>query len=114
MRVMFEEYCYKITQDAAFRVDIDAVVVETGQCHSVEEDFRLRRPDIEVIVRTLTQRHEELVNCKWLLQGPEAVKQGEEFEIVAKFESTMGIHLNNCFWELESNKMFKPFRLDEM
>ena len=50
MRIMFDDYMNKISESATFRVHIDAVVVETFQNHSVEEDFRLRRPDIDIEV----------------------------------------------------------------
>ena len=51
MRIMFDDYMNRITESASFRVLIDAIVVQTFQNHSTEEDFRLRRPDLEIEVR---------------------------------------------------------------
>ena len=55
-------------------------------------------------------------HCTGMLvfQGPKKVKEGEEFEILAKFASTMPIHLTECSWEVEAPKCGKPIKEDEM
>ena len=130
MRIMFDDYMNRITESASFRVLIDAIVVQTFQNHSTEEDFRLRRPDLEIEVRACALTYIRIrpaehkdrsikIECVFdscescLLQGPHMLKVGEKFELTVKFQSTMSIPLTECMWEVEAPGITKPLEFKE-
>ncbi|KAJ8303153.1 hypothetical protein KUTeg_019549, partial [Tegillarca granosa] len=48
MNVFASEYLNKVTEQAAMKVSVVITVLETGQKHAEQDDFRLRTPDMHV------------------------------------------------------------------
>ena len=51
MRITGEEYLHLIVDQVAFKISVLAMVEETKQVYADHDDFRLRRPDLEIEVR---------------------------------------------------------------
>lgn len=51
MNVYASEYLNKVAEQAAMKVSVLITVLETGQKHAKQDDFRLRTPDMNVEVR---------------------------------------------------------------
>ena len=53
MRITGEQYLHLIADQVAFKISVFAMVEETNQVNADHEDFRLRRPDLEIEVGTI-------------------------------------------------------------
>lgn len=94
LRVTAEEYLHLIVDQVAFKINVLAKVAETNQIHADNDDFRLRRPDLE-------------------LKAPETVKVGQEFECLVKFTNSMPINLTDVEWMVEGAGIQRPKRYKE-
>ncbi|XP_021358243.1 protein-glutamine gamma-glutamyltransferase K-like [Mizuhopecten yessoensis] len=70
MDVHYADYMNKLTEHAAMKVIVVAKVMETGQVHVWQDDFRLRRPDLSVEITSPSSRTSQPFECRISFLNP--------------------------------------------
>lgn len=86
MRITGEEYLHLIVDQVAFKISVLAMVEETKQVYADHDDFRLRRPDLEI-------------------ECCDSIQVGKPVKCKIHFSNSMPIHLTQCEWTIEGTGM---------
>ncbi|XP_021352800.1 uncharacterized protein LOC110449942 [Mizuhopecten yessoensis] len=89
MYIEFEEYNKKTIEGCYFKTLCVCTVKETNQSASLDDDFRLIKPDLE-------------------LEAPAEVKVGEAFKVKVTFKNPLPILLTICSLEFDGPGLQKP------
>lgn len=92
MKVEVKDYLDKLVDMCNFKISCMVRVEETNQFHCESDDFRLVKPDL-------------------LVQVPESVTVGEEYEAVISFNNPLNRALTKCEFSVEGAGLQTPLKI---